>query len=54
MFQDAVISWKVFRKFHFILKMEAAWFSETSISYHMTTRRQNPEDPDPIFIVETT
>jgi hypothetical protein len=28
------------------LKVEATWPSETLISYHITTRRYNPEDLD--------
>jgi len=30
----------------FSLKNEAATSSETSVSYHITTRRHNPEDGD--------
>jgi hypothetical protein len=34
------------RFLNFVLKMEAASSSETSVSYYLTTRRHNPEDHD--------
>jgi hypothetical protein len=33
--------------FNSTLKMEAAWSSETSVSYHITTWRHNPKNLDP-------
>jgi hypothetical protein len=29
---------------HFGMKMEVAWYSETSVSYHITMPCHNPED----------
>jgi hypothetical protein len=31
------------------VKMEAAWMSETSVSYHSTVQHHNPEELDFIF-----
>jgi hypothetical protein len=33
-----------YRTPHFFLKMVAAWFTETLVSYHITTQRHIPED----------
>jgi hypothetical protein len=35
-----------YQRFNFTLKMKTAWTSETSISYHSSTRHHNSEELD--------
>jgi hypothetical protein len=39
--------------FHFTLKMEAAWYSETFVPYHNTTWRHDPEDDLNLYRIPT-